>query len=96
MKFTELQVGRRVQVGSNGYCGRSDLKGMIGKIVAVEGGAWEVGVEFNKPICGGHSCRGRGKDGYCYYGYAKDIFYIDNVVDIKSLAITFDDIAFES
>jgi len=40
-----------------------DMKG--GKIIGIEDGHYAI--EWKKPV-GGHTCKGLGKDGHCYWG----------------------------
>lgn len=50
-----------------------DLSGLEGTVVFVEAGSpYPYGVEFDEPICEGHSCYGVGKSGFCRFGKRED------------------------
>lgn len=50
-----------------------DLCGLEGTVVFIEAGSpYPYGVEFDEPICEGHSCYGVGKSGFCRFGKRED------------------------
>ena len=51
-----------------------DLIGKRGTVVSIKDGllSSRLGVEFDEPFPCGHDCNGRGKSGYCRFGYVCD------------------------
>lgn len=67
----ELHEGDRVV--AIGKVDGIDLGGLEGTVVFVEAGSpYPYGVEFDEPICEGHSCYGVGKSGFCRFGKRED------------------------
>lgn len=70
-KHVEFHEGDRVEV--IGKVDGMDLSGKEATVIAVEAGdEFSVCVEFDEPIVEGHSGFGRGKDGCCRWGRARE------------------------
>jgi ribosomal protein L21E len=67
-----FKIGDRVVVSERYGLSKQRLKGKTGTVI--EKSSW-LGIEFDEFI-NGHSCSGRGKDGYCYRVPAGDVDYI--------------------
>lgn len=79
-----FMVGNRVQFISDKEVDSKTLTGKCGVIVDIvsdlidETGDWNaVGIEFDELI-NGHSCRGKGREGYCWYVNASQISLIES------------------
>lgn len=59
-----MKIGDRVIGTEKSYKWNSKLPGLKGRIVKTDMG--DPGIEFDEP-CGGHSCNGKGKMGYCWF-----------------------------
>lgn len=66
----KYKIGDRVRVRQ--CLDGLNLKGKIGKVVAI-GEMYNYGIEFDEPIAGGHSCGGKGKWGWCRWGYEVEL-----------------------
>jgi len=76
----KLKVGDRVKVVRTAKSGcRADI-GATGTLVTIaEVGLPTHGVEFDKPIPGGHACDGSIKDGFGYYLYPNELEKIEEL-----------------
>lgn len=86
----EIQIGSRVIVVDE--CGFADNRDTIGKIGTVVGedDFYDIGVEFDEPIDGGHDCNGLAESEHGYYGYASEVrVYEDHQVEISTSFDTF-------
>ena len=63
-------VGDRV-VAVSPVDGNSQLVGMAGTVIHISDMTPPIGVEFDEMFVGGHDCGGRGRYGYCRYGFVK-------------------------
>lgn len=93
MKENEIVVGKKVKVVDT-IDGRSDMRGWVGTVVAAGPtcSPWDVGIEFPEPIRNGHDAHGYGREGYCYFGWASDIEYVQNDINTDDLSLSFDDV----
>ena len=79
-----FDIGDRV-IAIKAIDGNISTKGKTGTIIASKHLGNSVGIEFDEPIEGGHSCDNRGKRGYCWWGYEYEIKLED--VDVSSMKI---------
>ena len=79
----KYKIGDRVRV--KGCFGGINLKGKTGTIIS-RSKIYDCGVEFDESIVYGHSCGGRGKEGFCRWGYEIEL---EPVID-KKIVITTD------
>ena len=79
----KYKIGDKVRVKK--CLGGLNLKGKTGKVVAI-GDIYDYGIELDEPIAEGLSCNGRGKEGFCRWGYEIEL---EPVID-KKIVITTD------
>ncbi len=82
----EFKIGDRVRVIDT-FASRN-MKNQVGTVIDVDEKScapWEVGVEFDEDLrMDGHSCGGRGKDGFCRWGRKREL----ELVGDKKIVIT--------
>ncbi len=84
----EFKIGDRVRVIDT-FSGK-DMKNKVGTVVDLDKKVflqWDIGVEFDEPLgLEGHSCNGKGKHGFCRWGFKRELALIEN----KKIVITTD------
>ena len=94
MHKSELYVGQRVYVPfGHALDHNSSTTGKEGTVVAVYTTGFDMAVDFDEVIDGGHSCDGAARKGHGYKGRAKDIEELLEDVDVPSeIEISFSDL----
>lgn len=84
----EFKIGDRVRVIDKFE--RRDMKNKVGTVVDLDKDScrpWEIGVEFDEKLgLGGHSCNMKGKDGFCRWGYKRELALVED----RKIVITTD------
>ena len=103
MPQDEYNVGDRVQLTVNHPYGNPDLRVGSTRTICVVRGGGDVGVGWDEPVDGGHTCYVRDADGvdcpegYGWFVYYREIEHIyEPVVDDSSVADGFELMAFIS
>jgi len=61
-----FKIGDKVE--ALGFVDGVDLIGKRGKVIVLKINRYDLGVEFDESIRGGHDCTGLGKNRHCRYG----------------------------
>jgi hypothetical protein len=84
----EFKIGDRVRVIDT--FANKDMKNKVGTVVDFDENIfclWEIGVEFDEKLdWGGHSCDGKGKQGFCRWGLKREL----ELVEDRKIVITTD------
>lgn len=63
-----------VVIGTKGLANNIHTAGLKGKVIRIDPiGSYEIAVEFEKEILGGHNAGGFGKEGHCYLGHFREV-----------------------
>ena len=98
MLKSELHIGQRVYVPSHSHgfaYNRSTIEktGTVVRIYQPHESCYEVGVEFDEEIDGGHNCGGKARNGHGYMGHANELEeYFENIEVPNTIAMPFDNL----